>query len=350
MKSIEELQADLKQLYAELEERRIMEQETAAKIVNFHEISSKAERYKIEGHPMSGRDEHEQAMYLLLLLSVAVMDDTVYETSFSLLYRIAHGMGFKGDVQELFVQAAQINFERLDEITRLFIDDEVCLVMLMECMMLAQSFKKEYKKAMEYVAELCILMKLDKDEIVIVSNIARAVLMQDAKEYQCEIRNEYPDFNCYINLIDTIKTQIVYYNEKREVRNNKYYGGIIDGIVGFHGLPLSSLDDVSPRGNYRFKLSKFGNREYHYSCFLLYSSNNESSSSSVIKMFSVPTDQRCLYFRKKFDIMSIRDESGWKHPKTAIAVTSNAPNLAYAYAIQKYKEAGGIIEEETEGV
>ena len=341
MKSIEELQADVKQLYAELEERKRMEQEATAKTVNFHEISSKAERYKQEGHSMSGRDEHEQAMYLLLLLSVAVMDDTVYETSFSLLYRIAHGMGFKGDVQELFVQAAQINFERIDEITRLFIKDDVRLVMLMECMMLAQSFKKAYKEAMEYVAELCILMKLDKDEIVIVSNIARAVLMQDAKGYQCEIRNEYPDFNCYINLIDTIKTQIVYYNEKREVRNNNYYYG---GFGKYHLLPLSSLDDVSPRGNYRFKFSQLANRDFHYSCFSLFSANNESSSSSVIKMFSVPTDQSCLYFRKQFDIMSIRDESGWKHPKTAIAVTSNAPNLAYAYAIQKYKEAGGIIE------
>ena len=61
-----------------------MEQETTAKTVNFREISSKAERYKIEGHPMSGRDEHEQSMYLLLLFSVVAMDDTEYETSFSL--------------------------------------------------------------------------------------------------------------------------------------------------------------------------------------------------------------------------------------------------------------------------
>jgi len=343
MKSIEELQADLKQLYAELEERKLMEQETVPKTVDFAQLSSKTERTKIEGHPMQGRDEHEQGMYLLLLLSVIVLDDTVYETSFSLLYRIAHGMGFKGDVQELFVQAVQINFERIDEITRLFIKDDVRLVMLMECMMLAQSFKKAYKEAMEYVAELCILMKLDKDEIVIVSNIARAVLMQDAKGYQCEIRNEYPDFNCYINLIDTIKTQIVYYNEKCEVRKEHAYGFPMRGRIP------SVLDDVSPRDNYRFKLSQLANRDYHYSCFFLFSANNESSSSSVIKMFSVPTDQSCLYFRKKFDIMSIRDESGWKHPKTAIAVTSNAPNLAYAYAIQKYKEAGGIIEEETEG-
>ena len=56
-----------------MEERKIMEQETTAKTVNFREISSKAERYKIEGHPMSGRDEHEQSMYLLLLFSLPIM-------------------------------------------------------------------------------------------------------------------------------------------------------------------------------------------------------------------------------------------------------------------------------------
>ena len=48
MKSIEELQADLKQLYAELEERKIMEQESVTNIVNFEEISSRAERCQIE--------------------------------------------------------------------------------------------------------------------------------------------------------------------------------------------------------------------------------------------------------------------------------------------------------------
>ena len=191
MKSIEELQADLKQLYAELEERRIMEQESIPQTVNFEKLSSKAERYKIENHPMRNRDEHEQSMYLLLLISVIVLDEMAYENSFSLLYRISHGMNFKGDIQELFLQAHQINFDRIDDITRLFINDDVKLVMLMEAMIIAQGFKKEYKKAMEYIAELCILMKLEKEQVILISNIARFVLMQNVEEYKCEIKNTY---------------------------------------------------------------------------------------------------------------------------------------------------------------
>ena len=65
--------------------------------------------------------------------------------------------------------------------------------------MLAQSFKKEYKKAIEYIAELCILMKLEKEQITMISNIARAILMQDAAEYQCNVKNTYEVFNCYLN-------------------------------------------------------------------------------------------------------------------------------------------------------
>ena len=59
MKSIEELQAELKQIYADLEERRMMEQESVPQTINFDELSSKAEHYKIENHPMSGKSENE---------------------------------------------------------------------------------------------------------------------------------------------------------------------------------------------------------------------------------------------------------------------------------------------------
>ena len=182
MKSIEELQADLKKLYAELEERRLMEQEAIPQTVNFEEISSKAERYKIENHPMNGKDEREQEMYLLTLLSVIAIDDSVYEKSFSLLYRISHGMGFNGDIQELFLQAQQMNFIRIDEITRMFINDDVKLVMLMECMMLAVSFQKEKKRAMEYISEICILMKLEKEQVILISNIANNMLVVKTEE------------------------------------------------------------------------------------------------------------------------------------------------------------------------
>lgn len=200
MKSIEELQADLKKIYSELEERRLMEQESIPQTINFDELSSKAERYKIENHPLGSRDERTQKMYLLTLLSVIALDSTSYEKSFSFLYRISHGMGFNGDIQELFLQAQQMNFTRIDEITRLFINDDVRLLMLMECIIIAAGFEKEKKRALEYISELCILMKLEKNQIIFISNIARVILTQNVKEYNCNMRNTYSVFDCYLSV------------------------------------------------------------------------------------------------------------------------------------------------------
>lgn len=361
MKSIEELQADVKQLYAELEERKRMEQEATAKTVNFHEISSKAERYKLEGHPMSGRDEHEQAMYLLLLLSVVAMDDTVYETSFSLLYRIAHGMGFKGDVQELFVQAAQINFERIDEITRLFIKDDVRLVMLMECMMLAQSFKKEYKKGMEYVAELCILMKLEKEQITMISNIARAILMQDAAEYRCDVKNTYEVFDRYLYLLEK--------NEKLKI---EVYGMPNMEIPCYNLLSgARSKEPLFQQSNQDTDIAvALANLMLHgiTKCYITYKEGNLGSyiyetkhgwtsltnmDASYVKtqtseLFKLSKGQKPVYFRKEIYVARSIDDKEVQRKcvslGTPIAVSANAPDLAYSFAMKRYKDAGGIIE------
>lgn len=277
MKSIEELQADLKQLYAELEERRIMEQESLSQTVNFEELSSKAERFKIENHPMSNRNEYEQSMYLLLLISVIAFDETVYENSFSLLYRISHGMNFKGDIQELFLQAQQINFERIDEITRLFISDDVRLVLLMEAMMIAQGFKKEYKKAMEYIAELCILMKLEKEQVILISNIARVVLTQNVNEYKCDIKNAYEVFDCYViphyrdgyihcytseDIINIVKNKfedLLYYKIKYSGTEND---SIIFKISRICRTPLGCCQDKTDN-DINFEMSLNGNCLYY---------------------------------------------------------------------------------------
>lgn len=334
MKSIEELQADLKQLYAELEERKLMEQETVPKTVDFAQLSSKAERTKIEGHPMQGRDEHEQGMYLLLLLSVIALDDTVYETSFSLLYRIAHGMGFKGDVQELFLQANQLKFERLDEVTRLFIKDDVRLVMLMECMMLAQSFKKEYKKAMEYVAELCILMKLEKEQIIMISNIARVVLTQNVAEYKCAVKNTYDVFHCYLYPLEKSKNLDIVIVRKD---CNQYTSSYSSRITNYQGKVYSSDYNVLSL-KYSGKNGAFFQYSYpsriSYVCGCWGDSKTTNSGERTIDLFSTKSGHECVAYREQ-----ITDSEPFTD--VLVAVTTNAPCLAYSLAVQRFKEASG---------
>lgn len=311
MKSIEELQADLKQLYAELEERKQLEETAVSQALSFDEISSKAERVKIENHPMSVRDSHEQSMYLLLLLSVVVLDDTAYDKSISFLYRIAHGMNYNGNVQELFLQAQQMNFTRIDEITRLFLNNDIRLLLLMECMMLVQSFKKEHKKSMDYVANLCVLMKLEKEQISIISNIARAVLMLDVTEFNCKIQNHYNVFDCYLQQLEKNGNLAisVYTFSSRKIVAFSY--------SSFERMKFSKNE----KGKYIYKFD-MNNRYYH--------------QSSDVTLFILKKEHECIYFRKQISTKSLKNG-------IPIAVSSNAPNLAYALGIRKYNEAGGCI-------
>ena len=313
MKSIEELQADLKQLYAELEERKQLE-ETAVSVsqaISFDDISSKAERVKIENHPMSERDSHEQAMYLLLLLSVAALDDTAYENSISFVCRIAHGMNYNGSIQELFIQAQQMNFTRIDEITRLFLNDDIRLLLLMECLIIVQCFKKAYTKATEYVADLCILMKLEKEQICITSNIARAVLMLDVTEYNCNIQNRYNVFDCYLQQLEKNGNLAisVYTFSSRKIVAFSY--------SSFERMKFSKNE----KGKYIYKFD-MNNRYYH--------------QSSNVTIFILKKEHECIFFRKQINTKSLRNG-------IPIAVSSNAPNLSYALGIRRFNEAGGCI-------
>lgn len=330
MKSIEELQAELKQLYADLEERRIMELESVPQTVNFDELSSKAERCKIENHPMSSKDEREQEMYLLLLLSVISLDDNAYEKSFSLLYRISHGMGFNGNVQELFLKAQQMNFNTIDEITRMFINDDVRLVLLMECIMISQCFQKEKKKAVEYISELCILMKLEKEQIILISNIARVVLMQDINEYKCDIKNTYEVFDCYIAIINNIEVEVITYKSHYKLdKTDKTYKYTLDNTYNAD-LALMLLSSK------KLVFSKCDTESLEYkSC----ASNGNLIRRSDVAIFNLKNNHTCVYHRN-----NVESSDEYKMIDTIFAVTTNAPYLAYHLTMRKYKEAGGIIE------
>ena len=240
MKTIDELQAELRKICSELD--KIKEaQQTETQQINFKELSSRTERYPIAGHPLKTADEYTKDMYLLILLSVADMESDKYEQSFTTIYRIAHGMEFKGNMETLFMSAKKMTFEKIDECTRLFLESDIKMILLLECMLLSAEFDKGRKKAMEYIAQLAILLNVGKRQIIFLSNLARVVLMQDLDEYKTDILNEYDVFDCYLdkfekkfnielikapkgqkldkNKPDNFVTSFVY----AETRNNKIY-------------------------------------------------------------------------------------------------------------------------------
>ncbi len=309
MKSIEELQADVQRLYQELEKRRKMELEAAPQTVNFSTISAKAQRYAIEGHPMAACDEHTQQMYLMILLSVAALDDSAYTESFCTIYRIAHGMHFEGDVQELFLSAQQMNFEKLDECTRLFLHDEKRLLLLLECLVIAGAFDAGKKRAMEYIAELFLLMKLTKEEITFLSHFARVILTQDITEYKCEIPNTYGElFECYLKLVESqfeINTWRVPFRSVNSIKiDEEKHEIVVDG--------------------YR-ESSFFALCASHNSNFVPPKITIPYEDGSVVLCISLDVIKQCIHAIK------IREEFGDHTIQCPIAIIANSP-LAYSRA------------------
>lgn len=205
MKTIDEIQYELKCVYSDLEKIKEAQKADEVQSVNFREIASKAERYLIKNHPMLTEDEHTQSMYLLVLLSCAALDAEAYSDSFCIIFRIAYGMCYAGNVEELFLSAKQIKFETIDECTRLFINDDRKLLLLLECMLVSGTFQKERRKAMEYIAQLAVLLNITKEQIIFLSNTARVILTQNLDEYHCEIPNTYGElFDCYLDAFDDL--------------------------------------------------------------------------------------------------------------------------------------------------
>ena len=200
MRTLEELQSQLVEIYNELEERKLAEKNKSYS-EGLDAISSRAQRCAIKNHALKNCDEHTQEMYLLLLFSVAFLDDNAYSTSLFTIFRIIHGMEYKGDAQALLLRAKQMNFEMLDECTRLFINSDKKRLLVTECLLIAASFIDGKQKAMEFIADICSLLCFKEDELTFTSNMARAILTLDPSEYRCDIRNDTDVFDAYVDLI-----------------------------------------------------------------------------------------------------------------------------------------------------
>ena len=315
MKTIDELQAELRKICSELD--KIKEaQQTETQQINFKELSSRTERYPIAGHPLKTADEYTKDMYLLILLSVADMESDKYEQSFTTIYRIAHGMEFKGNMETLFMSAKKMTFEKIDECTRLFLESDIKMILLLECMLLSAEFDKGRKKAMEYIAQLAILLNVGKRQIIFLSNLARVVLMQDLDEYKTDILNEYDVFDCYL--------------DKFEKKFN----------IELIKAPKEQKLDKNKPDNFVTRMLNIG--------IFVYA---ETRNNKIYAVYNhLYWDENSFYMELEIEIKnSIVDYIASSKYKTVgngqdviIGISSNHP-LAHSKAIRQYKEAGGEI-------
>ena len=200
MKTIEDFQRQLLQMYQELEECKLSGK-TKSDSQGLDAVALRAKRSPIINHPMKGRDEYTQEMYLELLLSVAALDDNEYENSFYTIYRIAYGMVYNGDIQALFLKAKKMDVETIDEYTRLFMADNNKMLLVTECLIIAGAFRSGKQRALNYIADICSLLKIEGNILQYCANMARAILTLDPNEFKCNLYCDTNIFSCYIDLI-----------------------------------------------------------------------------------------------------------------------------------------------------
>lgn len=325
MKTIDELQAELRLICSELEKLK-ESQKAETREVNFREIAARAERYPILGHPMWNEDEHTKDMYILMLLSVAALDDDKYEESFMTIYRIAFGMNFSGNMEDLFLSAKSMKFETLDECTRLFLNGNLSLVLLLECMMIAAGFENGKRRAMEYLSQLAVMLNVGKDEIEFLANLARVVLTQDLNEYKTNKLNVYGDiFDFYI---DTFANNFVIklIEPDYAVIDKKHNYGF---LAREYALRVTKISKVEPD-----KIT------------FLYTSNFDGYRVNEVDYY---TNGLNIDYTTKKSLGTIPAPIGiWEvnGPENAVfGVMSNHP-LAHSKAIAQYIAAGGVIDKQ----
>lgn len=215
MKTIDEIQSELRALALELEQLKQSNDAAENLTVDFKKLSANGYRYPITPHPLESFDEHANKCYLTVLLTVAQFEPEMLSESLLLAHRIAFGMNYLGeggDLQEEFAAAQTLTFSQLDEITSLFRETDERLMLILECMLTAGAFDKGRLEAFKYIAELAVLLNVDKEQLVFLSNMAAVILTGDLGKYKCEIYNNYGKlFECYLKDFD-LQKQVIYIN------------------------------------------------------------------------------------------------------------------------------------------
>lgn len=226
MKTIEDIQSELRALAQELEQ--LKEQKPASmQSGDFSRLSAAAARCPIPKHPLSGRDEHTQKCYMVVLLSVSQYAGEKLEESLLFAHRIAWGMGYLSrgkDLREEYLSSQRLSAADLDECTALFLDSDDRLMLVLELLLTAGCFDRGKKSGLEYIAGLCTMLKVSKDELTFLSNMAAAVLTQDLGNYKCNIRNTYSIFDGYLERL-VFPRKLLHPPERIHIKilDDKYY-------------------------------------------------------------------------------------------------------------------------------
>lgn len=290
-----------------------------------------------------------------MIMSVAVIDDECYDDSILTLSRIAAGMEYEGSIEELFLVAKTIDYKTVDECTELFINSDTKLILFLECILVSAKFNKNRSDAISYLGELPVLLRMTKDEVLFTSNLARVIITQDLEEYKCEVPNVYDGlFDCYLDGFE-FKYEII----------EHCFGTFINGYKSYNALNEEYYTNTNPLYKIEFLGKKDLTYKLYYSLQFRYSDylygctsfgyNKDANPKEEIRLISIDVPQKLklmYYYKDDVEVKTTyqveRSYSNYRlncliFNSKLIGVAANS-YLFYNRAIEKFKEAGGIVD------
>ncbi|MGN0684118.1 MAG: hypothetical protein ACI4JY_10625 [Oscillospiraceae bacterium] len=218
MRSIEEMQSsinnireEMQSLWHDLDDLR-NEKNGGAFPFDIDELAVMAKHNPITPHPLRIKDKHTKRCYITLLLSVAQFEPKKLKESLSMAHAIAYGCGYikEGNLLDEYTSSHMLTFTQIDEIVALFAHDDLRLMLVEEMLLMAGRFEKGLKSAVEYISQICFLLKISADELTFLSQMSAVILSGNLDLYKCGIVNKYNLFDCYLRKFDFLKRMTVY--------------------------------------------------------------------------------------------------------------------------------------------
>lgn len=253
MKTIEEIQSELRALAHELDQ--LKESRSAGeREIDFGRLSIDGSHKPITPHPLRKFDNYAQKSYLTMLLTMARFEEDRLPASLLFAHRIAFRMGYLqkgGNLQSEYIAAQTLSYKQLDDLVELFKGTDERLMLILECMLTAGAFDRGKKDAIDYIVQLSQLLELSRDDLIFLSNMAAVILTQDLNAYECDIRNKYEVFNCYLKSFGftvnvVMEKAISNYNEDMEkvrkelASSNNFMTRAMSGMVE----PIGALNSL----------------------------------------------------------------------------------------------------------
>ena len=190
----DEIQAELKSLsekilllskqVAEIKEEK---EDIGAKEIDFDNIERVGGKYPIKDHYIGKKDLYEKGLYINMLISVAMTEQDGLNDRLIFIERIRKGIDYRTKFSESYKSALLINDETIDEFVKcLSATDKISFVI--DCFMMCGNINSCGDDIKQYIAEICLLLSIDKKMLKEIINVANVMLSQklDVFKWDCD--------------------------------------------------------------------------------------------------------------------------------------------------------------------